>query len=67
MVVCLFKKLERIICQVLPINYGDKMRESKMEANISLISVNSYCSNHLKVEYLQGVCKYFVLILICHV
>lgn len=55
MVVCLFKKLERIICQVLPINYGDKMRESKMEANISLVSVNSYCSNHLKVEYLQGV------------
>lgn len=57
MVVCLFKKLERIICQVLnsPINNGDKMRESKMEANISLVSVNSYCSNHLKVEYLQGV------------
>lgn len=52
MVVCLFKKLERIICQVY---YGDKMRESKMEANISLVSVNSYCSNHLKVEYLQGV------------
>ena len=46
MVVCLFLNS--------PINNGDKMRESKMEANISLISVNSYCSNHLKVEYLKG-------------